>query len=150
MWFLKRYLGCKNDMLKDKYTGSCLCRAIQFQINGPLAPIQICHCAQCRHAQGGPFATNIPVSRSDFQLISGETSITSYESSPGKRRTFCSQCGSPIFSERESLPNVIRVRAGLLDEPVQATLKFHAFVASKSSWWPINDDLPQYDAAAPK
>jgi len=127
------------------YTGSCLCAGIRFRLHlTELAPIQICHCTQCRKAQGTPFASNTPVARSAFELLSGQHLIKPYESSPGKMRCFCSQCGSPLYSWRTAMPDVLRIRAGLLDEPVRATLAFHAYVGEQCAWWAIDDDLPQY------
>ncbi|WP_290537184.1 hypothetical protein [Alcanivorax sp.] len=41
------------------YTGSCLCGGVTFEIAGELAPIQVCHCQQCRKAQGTALVTNI-------------------------------------------------------------------------------------------
>ena len=63
---------------------------------------------------------------------------------PGKRRVFCGVCGSPVLSQRDSLPGVVRIRAGLLDEPVATAPAFHMHVASRCSWWPLQDDLPQH------
>lgn len=131
------------------FTGGCLCGGIRFHIDGPLAPIQVCHCGQCRKAQGAPFATNIPVARTALHVERGEALLKSFESSPGKRRHFCGHCGSPLFSERDSDPTVVRLRAGLLDGPLPVGLEFHAFVASKANWWPLNDGLPQHDGFAP-
>lgn len=128
------------------YTGSCLCGGVQFRIRTELAPIQVCHCEQCRKAQGGPFATNIPVESSAFEWVAGRDLLKSFESSPGKLRHFCSKCGSPIYSERSSLPSVMRVRAGLIDGPLRAQIESHAYVASKANWWSINDDVPQHAA----
>jgi hypothetical protein len=69
-----------------------------------------------------------------------------YESSPGKTRVFCSVCGSPIYSERAALPGIVRLRAGLLAEPVQTRIAFHAHVASKASWWALADDgVPRHE-----
>ena len=133
----------------DHYTGSCLCGGIQYEINGELEPVQICHCQQCRKAQGAALVTNIPVSTEQFSIIQGEDLLTAYESSPGKHRVFCSRCGSPIISRLESLPDVVRVRAGTLDGEPPLTLSGHAFVGSKASWWPITDDLPQLKAGRP-
>lgn len=131
------------------HTGSCLCGHVRFRIVGELAPIQICHCGQCRKAQGGPFASNIPVQESAFSLLGGLESLKAFESSPGKWRVFCSNCGSPLYSKRASLPGVLRVRAGLLDEPVQARVGAEFYVASSCSWWPLPDDLPQFAEGAP-
>ena len=44
---------------------------------------------------------------------------------------------------------MVRVRAGTLDEPVDARLAFHFHVASKASWLPITDDLPQHPGRRP-
>ena len=135
---------------QTEHQGSCLCGGIAFRITGQLAPIQVCHCQQCRQAQGGPVATNIPVESTSFSFVRGEELLQCYESSPGKIRAFCKVCGSPVFSKREALPGVVRVRAGLLTGAVDTTLAFHAFTQSKASWWPIEPGLPTYADGAPQ
>lgn len=129
-------------------TGSCLCGAIRFRIETELAPIQVCHCSQCRKAQGAPFATNTPVSTADFHLLGGAELLRSFESSPGKERVFCSRCGSPIYSRKDSVPGVLRIRAGLLDGALAARPVAHFHTASKANWWAIDDALPQFDGSA--
>ena len=101
-----------------QHHGSCLCGGIRFTIQGPLAAIQVCHCSQCRQAQGGPVATNIPVEASALAFSQGQDLLQRYESSPGKVRAFCKVCGSPVYSQRDALPSILRIRAGLLQEPV--------------------------------
>ena len=130
------------------YHGSCLCGGVSFQIDAELEPIQICHCSQCRKAQGGAFGSNTPVQTVHFTLNSGAELLTEYESSPGKRRVFCRRCGSPIYSSRDTLAGVIRIRAGLLDEPLKVKQAYHAYTASKCSWFPISDDLPKFPEGA--
>lgn len=125
-------------------TGCCLCGDVKFRIDAELAPIQLCYCEQCRKAQGGPLVAVIPVETSSFHWVQGEHALKSFVSSPGKERVFCGRCGSPVFSRRSDLPGVLRLRAGLLDEPVTARAAFHAQVASKCSWWRIEDELPQH------
>jgi hypothetical protein len=126
------------------YTGSCLCGEVRFRIEGELAPIQVCHCQQCRKAQGGPFAAVIPVAASAFQWVSGEELLKSYESSQGKQRLFCGCCGSPVLSRRHALPDVVRVRVGLINEPLGVGIAWHAYTGSKCDWWSIEGDAPQY------
>lgn len=126
------------------YTGSCLCSEVQFAIAAELGPIQVCHCIQCRKAQGGPFATNIAVAAGDFTITSGEHLLVAYESSPGKHRLFCRQCGSHVYSRRLSTPGVVRVRAGLINEPLTVRPAWHIYTAQKSNWWTIQDGLPQF------
>ena len=126
------------------FTGRCLCGEIRFEVLSELTPIQVCYCEQCRRAQGGAFAAVIPVQVSAFRLLAGQDVMKSYASSPGKERLFCGRCGSPVMSRRSALPSVVRLRVGLFDEPIPVKPAFHAFTASKCSWWSIADDLPQH------
>lgn len=132
------------------HAGSCLCGGVRLRIAGPLASVQVCHCLSCRKAQGTPFATNIPVDTTALQLQDEQQLIEEYESTPGKLRAFCRRCGSPIYSRRPDTPGVLRLRAGLLDEPVASSPDAHAFVGSGASWWPRPDDgLPCFEGARP-
>jgi hypothetical protein len=129
------------------HTGRCLCGGITFRISEELAAINVCHCSQCRRAQGGPVGTNIPVSEASFVLSDPEQLLQTYESSPGKHRCFCRRCGSPVLARRSSAPGVVRIRAGLINEPIDSGLAWHMHVGSMCNWWPINDDRPQFPQA---
>jgi len=131
------------------HTGSCLCGAVRYEVAGELGQIEFCHCSMCRRASGTAFASNMSVRAADFRVVSGEASLKSYESRPGKERMFCAECGSPIISRGAGAPGWVRVRVGTLDEPVAARPAFHFHVASKASWMSITDDLPQHPARRP-
>ena len=126
------------------YTGSCLCGRIQFKLTAELGPIDVCYCQMCRKAQGGPLATNASVEASAFQVIQGEELLTAYESSPGEQRLFCSRCGSPIYSKRSDRPQVVRVRVGTVNEPLNVRPRAHYYTASKCNWWEIEDNMPRF------
>lgn len=128
------------------HTGTCLCGGIRYEIDGELAAIQVCHCMQCRKAQGAALVTNIPVPTDRFRLVAGADLLREYESSPGKLRCFCSRCGSPVLSRRPADPGTVRVRAGLLDGPVTTRPVAHFHTASRADWWSISDGLPQFPA----
>ncbi|MCU9950425.1 GFA family protein [Pseudomonas sp. PDM13] len=124
--------------------GGCLCGGVRFEIEGELAPIQNCHCSQCRKAQGTPFVTNIPVDETRFRLLAGNELLRAFSSSPGKQRVFCERCGSPLYSKSEKAPGVLRIRAGLLEGELETRPANHAYVASRANWWEIQDSLPQF------
>lgn len=126
--------------------GSCLCGAVRYVYEGALGPIAMCHCRQCRKAQGTAFATNSPIEAGAFRLIAGSKRLREFASSPGKRRAFCGDCGSPIYSRREDLPGVLRLRIGTLDTPIEARPSHHIFATSRAEWEVIEDELPQYTA----
>lgn len=134
-------------------TGSCLCGRIRYEIDGKIGPVGHCHCVTCRKVQGGAFVTNAPVRAKYFHLVSGEDAVAQFESSPGKRRCFCRHCGSPVWSRRDSEPDIVRIRLGLLDSDPERRPLGHFWVSDKASWFEIADDLPQYprglEGAAP-
>ncbi len=131
------------------YKGTCLCGRIRYEVSAELGDFGYCHCTSCRKASGSAHAANAPVDRVNFHLI-GESEIREYESSPGKFRAFCSNCGSPIFAYLTSTPEIIRLRLGTLDTPFTKQPKAHTFVGDKGPWEPITDNLPQYQGWAPR
>lgn len=126
------------------YTGSCLCGRIQFELSAELGPIDICYCQMCRKAQGGPLATNASIEASAFKLTQGAELLTTFESSPGEQRLFCSRCGSPIYSRRTDRPQIVRIRAGTINESLNVRPTAHYYTASKCNWWEIGDNLPRF------
>ncbi|SPL71636.1 GFA family protein [Acinetobacter stercoris] len=131
-------------MEEKKYTGSCLCGGIRYEIHGEIGDILECHCQRCRKANGTAFATNAPVKKTDFKITHGENLLKKFESTPTTMRCFCSECGSPIISIKEETPDTYRLRIGTLDSKLEHKPSSHIFVAYKAEWDTIYDDLPQY------
>ncbi len=125
--------------------GSCLCHAIEYEIHGKLGPVMMCHCSKCRKANGSAYAINAMVNTSEFVIVKGQDAISEYESTPGVFRSFCKHCGSPLVSRRPSQPDIVRLRIGTLDTPVDVKAMAHIYVGSKASWDEIHDDIPQYE-----
>lgn len=136
--------------MADVRGGGCLCGGVRYEVEGPLAPVQLCHCGQCRKAQGSAFGANVPVATSAFRLTRGRDLLREYRASPPKRRVFCGTCGSPLFSQLDAAPETLRLRAGTLDgDGAGIEIGFHIQTASKAAWWTIDDDRPQHLHAAP-
>eukprot|EP00747_Dinoflagellata_sp_TGD_P029453 gnl/TRDRNA2_/TRDRNA2_133914_c0_seq3.p1 gnl/TRDRNA2_/TRDRNA2_133914_c0~~gnl/TRDRNA2_/TRDRNA2_133914_c0_seq3.p1 ORF type:complete len:127 (+),score=6.21 gnl/TRDRNA2_/TRDRNA2_133914_c0_seq3:93-473(+) len=79
-------------------TGSCLCGAIRYTLSCRIPGFTMCHCSQCRKASGTAYAANASVPTLAFNLLKGFEELKEYESSPGKMRAFCGNCGSPIYA----------------------------------------------------
>lgn len=71
--------------------------------------------------------------------------MSGFKSSPTTIKTFCSVCGSSLISTYLDEPDKIGIPLGGLDQAPNNTLEGHFFVGSKSPWFEITDDLPQYD-----
>lgn len=108
-----------------------------------------CHCSLCRKSQGSAFAANGIVELKDFNIHSGETELTGFESSPGQTKYFCRRCGSPIMSKSVTKPDQVRVRLGTIESDIDERPIAHIFVTSKANWEEICGDIPQYEAYEP-
>lgn len=96
--------------------GQCLCGAVQYQYHAELTQSILCFCQHCKLAQGAVFGWNSPIEKNNFQLLQGETDLQEYFHTENKARVFCRQCGSPIYSYRKDLPNVLRLRLGTVTQ----------------------------------
>jgi hypothetical protein len=126
--------------------GKCLCGKIKYEYAGEINEVSMCHCSQCRKAQGSAFAAVSPIESDKFKITEGEEYLKAFRSrGENKIRVFCSECGSPIYSARDDLPGVKRLRLGTLDTPVNTNNKYHIFIGSKADWFDLEDKHPKYD-----
>ena len=121
--------------------GSCLCGAVRYRAAGPAGPLGHCHCPTCRKAHGAAFATVTRVSRSGFEWVTGRELLSHYESSPGKKRFFCSRCGSQLVAAWDDESEVI-LRVGSLDSDPGSLPVAHVWTEVAAPWYEINGHLP--------
>lgn len=126
-------------------SGSCLCGGIKYEISGELGDITHCHCTTCRKAHGAAFSSVAAIESTFIKFTSGQELLKSYQSSPGKHRYFCSNCGSQIYAQRENQSHYI-LRLGTLDKVPEINAIDHIWVSQKAAWYDIQKDalLPQY------
>ena len=122
--------------------GSCLCGAVAYEVDAEIGPIVHCHCQTCRKAHGSAFSSVSPAAKDKFRFVRGEELLTSYESSPGKFRRFCSRCGSQIVAERTESSNML-LRLGCLDTPVETQPRAHIWRSDAASWYDPKIQIPE-------
>ncbi len=122
-------------------SGSCLCGAIKYTIDGPLRQVTACHCSQCRK-QSGHFYAATSAKDSDLSIHGGEN-LTWYEASDDARRGFCKKCGSALFWKPNGR-DTTSILAGSLDNDAGIKIIDHIFAADKGDYYEINDDVPVY------
>jgi len=126
--------------------GGCLCGGIRYEYDGTIDEISYCHCSMCRKAQGSAFVAVSPIDASRFRFTRGEELIREYRAVPEKARAFCSNCGSPIYSARDDLPKVKRLRLGSVETPFTCEVAYHIHVDSKAAWETMETTLVRYGA----
>ncbi len=113
-------------------TGSCLCGARRYEIDGEIGSVWVCHCSLCRKATGSNGISILIVPREQFRWTRGEDHGVTYELRPTYRITRCQTCGTPLPAETDD--KNIYVTAGTLDDALGAGVKTHLFCSSKADW----------------
>ena len=133
----------------DRIEGSCLCGGVAFEAAGPLGPIGHCHCGTCRKAHSAAFSTTAVVAKAGFRWLRGEALLGRYESTPGKKRSFCTRCGTQLVAAWDDRDDVI-LRVGAIDSDFGARPLAHIWTEEKASWYEIGDALPQLPRGVPR
>lgn len=133
-------------MAPDVCFGRCLCGSISFELHGSLRPVIVCHCRQCARWSGHVVAaTAVPADA--MRLLTGESDLVWYRSSPAAERGFCRTCGSNLFWKPAS-GGRISVLAGALEPPTGLKMVAHIFTADKSDYYEISDGVQCFAQSA--
>ena len=128
-----------------KITGSCLCGAISYEISQNVGDITHCHCIKCRKSHGTAFSSVAKIEDKNFS-ITGENTLSRYESSPGKTRYFCSCCGSQIYAKRDNTDFII-LRLGTLSDESMVDSEYqeskHIWLAEKACWYEVHSEIEE-------
>lgn len=96
-------------------SGACLCGAVQYTVSEAISEIQCCHCLTCRKAHSSAFSMGVTIAADAFKLTAGEQNLAEFESSEGKFRVFCKQCGSHLYAYKPSQAEFLRLRPACLN-----------------------------------
>jgi len=126
-----------------RYQGSCLCKAITFEVGGFGEQTANCHCSMCRKFHGAAYGTLVPVS--DLTWLSGREFLQDYVADNGTTRTFCKRCGSSIgFRVKGASINELEIAIALFDTEIPVTVNAQIYTIYKANWVQLEGHLPQY------
>lgn len=133
--------------MSEILSGGCMCGEIRYEVKGKPVVTAYCHCRDCQRTAGGPFSVVTVVRREDLEVTQGEPKAYIVKGASGKevKRLFCSNCGSPLFSDVESNPRVWILKTGSLDDPNPLKPSMHVWTETALEWAPIEKDIPIYD-----
>ncbi|HEY4215226.1 MAG TPA: GFA family protein [Steroidobacteraceae bacterium] len=131
-------------------TGGCLCGAVRYRATQAPIVTRQCWCRLCQYLGAGSSTVNVC-----FQTVAlhiqGELADYRSVADSGNvmHRRFCPKCGTPMFSEAESRPHLLFVRAGTLDDAEIARPSATIWVSQAPTWACHDPDVPQIAAQPP-
>jgi hypothetical protein len=132
-------------------TGGCLCGAIRYESSGePVFALQ-CHCRDCQRQSGSAYVAAVRVPAAEFRITKGTPKryIAKADSGNEITRVFCPDCGSPLYVQVSTRPDLIGIRVASFDDPSWFRPEADIFVKSAQPWDYMNPDLPKYPAYPP-
>ena len=132
-------------MESEKFTGSCLCGTVKFEIRPPLTGFRYCHCSRCRKASGSAHAANIFLPKAQFAWLAGESAITRFKLPDAQRFAvwFCSKCGTRVPHEIPGRGDYL-IPAGILDDDPVKRPENNIFWSSKAPWYVEPREMPKF------
>jgi len=125
----------------NQLSGSCMCGAVRYEVEGKFREIIGCHCLECRKSSGH-FTAATSVKPKDLIIIKDQ-GLKWYRSSPSAQRGFCFECGSTLFWKPDS-GDRISLFVGAVDTAVTLPLTSHIYVEEKGNYYEIVDGAKQY------
>lgn len=104
-----------------------------------------CHCRDCQRSSGAPYASGVVVLTSDLE-ISGAPKAYAVRGSSGlpSTRSFCSECGTPLFTRSEANPEFTSIRFASLDDPSEFQPMLDIWTSSAPAWVCLDPALPHF------
>lgn len=112
---------------QGKKQGGCLCGAVRFTVDEPVAEFEVCHCSMCRRWASGPF---MAVDCGEHVHFEGAENIVRYRSSEWAERGFCKTCGSNLFYHLTS-GGGYQMALGAFDEQSGIRMRRQVFIDDK-------------------
>jgi hypothetical protein len=123
----------------NKISGRCLCGNVSYSAEGEPMVQAVCHCSDCQRQTGSPFTVIVGVPLSAFS-IEGATlasfATTGSDHGEETQRSFCSACGSPLFSVSAVAPELAFIKAGTLDDASWLEPGVEVWASSAQPWSP--------------
>ena len=111
---------------------------------------RVCWCRVCQYIGAGSGTVNACFAK-DALSVSGE--VRDYRSIADSgnvmHRSFCPACGTHLFSEAESRPHLVFVRAGTLDDPELIKPSATIWTSAAPSWACFDEKLERVESQPP-
>jgi hypothetical protein len=113
-----------------RYTGSCHCGAVQFELQTDLTTALQCDCSLCKRKN----AIMHRVPKKQFLLTKGKDALTLYQwNTRVAEHYFCKHCGIYTHHRPRTRPDSIAVNVGCIDDVNARVLEITFAEGSKLS-----------------
>jgi hypothetical protein len=135
-------------MSEQLIEGGCLCGAIRMRVNREaVLSAHHCHCRDCQRTTGAAATTFFIIALTDFELLQGSPKTFSVKGTSGATiaRSFCGDCGSPVFSDTSLMEGMRFVKAGAMDDASWVKPVSTFWAGSAQPWGHVDPDIEKFE-----
>jgi len=125
---------------------ACSCGQLKLRLAGDPQLVSSCHCLACQRRTGALFGSTSFWRKSQVLAIEGERRSWRRvaDSGTGLIHQFCPTCGSTVYWESESTPEMVSVAVGSFADPQFPAPVRTVWTGSKHGWLAFPASLPHY------
>jgi hypothetical protein len=132
-------------------TGHCMCGGVRFEVIAEPESAGYCHCTRCQRRTGTAASAQARYAPGALRILAGEELVQDYRPEEGWIKSFCSVCGSALWSKNPQTMEVGSIRLGILDPGHGIRPQWRSFVSYACDWEPLPDDgLERFPEAKPR
>ena len=112
----------------------------------------ICHCRDCQRNSGSAFATLLIFKKDTVDVTGLSLSTYAHNGGSGQKvyRSFCRECGSPVYAEYDVTPDFRVIAAGTFDETALIEPQWNIYTASKQPWVELSPHSKSFEGGLRK
>ncbi|RZJ14223.1 MAG: GFA family protein [Haliea sp.] len=132
------------------WQGQCRCGQTRFTISAPPLLTMACHCTGCQRMSASAFSLSVAVPSEGFTVTAGAPVIGGLHGAD-VHHFFCPHCLSWMFTRPEFAPQLVNVRATMLDEHRWFVPFMETWTREKLPWATTGathsyESMPAYEA----
>lgn len=131
--------------------GGCQCGAVRYALKAPPLTVYNCHCKDCQRLSGGTHTMSMVVKRDTLALTAGTLHAHDKTADSGRVATMmlCAECGSLIWNEPHSAPELRILKPGTLDDMSWAVPVGNIWTKSAAPFADIDATLINFEGQPP-
>src|SRR3954453_14210042 len=103
------------SVMASVITGGCVCGGVRYEVSEPFVSSNYCHCTRCQRRTGTASSANARTAPGSFRIVQGQDLVTGWKPPGGGfEKSFCSECGSALFSCDPNTGEDVGVRLGTI------------------------------------
>ena len=131
------------------FSGRCSCGSVSYEAKVDPILQGNCHCEHCQRSTGSAYSATAFFPTGSVEITGETKQFTGAGESGTTTVTFCPNCGTHLFTTPKTMPGLMGVRAGTLNDPNNYKPSADIFTRSAVAWDHMDPSLPKFETYPP-